>query len=491
MSSVIANIGYNSISKALTMVVQVLTSMILARNLSPDDFGLVGIATILIGFMAQFTNIGINSALIQRQTVDEEVLQTAQVLNLILAGSLFLFTEASAPFVTAIFDNPAVPKVVSVLAFSFLISAPGFLPSVLLTREMRFARLRVPAVTGVLVRGIVAVSCALAGLKYWSLVAGILVGGFSTAVLVRIMYPFKTKWRLDRDISFELMSYGVPLLGSGLLIFLLFNVDNFLIGSLMGTEQLGYYTIAFTWSSFICGTLYETVHSVLFPQFSRMQLNRADLAEMYCRSFRAIVFLAVMANATLFSVADGFLFTVLGKGTPRWLPSLYPLQILCVYGAIRAAVEPIGNIIMALGRTKLLLWANLLAVLPQVCFLPPVIAKWGLPGVASLVCASYSIQWVLYGPFLRRELGVSTWRLLKVVLPILTAAATGVFVSSTICMADPLSWGSIILRSMTVCFSFVIVHELLTRGSIVAEVSRIVKRSKQDIPVPSTDKEFV
>jgi O-antigen/teichoic acid export membrane protein len=476
-SLVVKNIGYNAVSKFLTIAVQVLTTAILARNLSPDDFGLVGIATIVTGLMGQLSNCGLNSALVQRRTIDENVLQTAQVLNLIFACALFLCTWLCAPFLTLIFHNADVPRVVGVLAFCFLISAVGFLPSALLTREMRFARLRAPDVTGILAKGIVSVGCALAGLRYWSLVAGLLAANLSNAVLLRIVRPCKIKWRLDPNIAFELLKYGTPLLGSGLLVFLTFNVDNFMIGSLMGTKELGYYAIAFTWSSYICGALGETVHSVLFPRFSQMQLNRVELAEMYCRSLRAVVFLAVMVNAVLFSVADGFLFTVLGKGSPRWLPSLYPLRVLCVYGSIRAAVEPIGNVIMALGRTRLLLWAVLLVVVPEICFLPHAIAKWGLTGVALLVTGTYSIQWVLYGPFLNRELGVNTLTLLKLVFPAMAAAVAGVLVSRWLPLADPFSWASIIIRSVTVCFSYVLAHELLTRGSMVAEVYRVLKRN--------------
>jgi len=301
--------------------------------------------------------------------------------------------------------------------------------------------------------------------------------------MLRIVRPCKAAWRLDVDTSVELLRYGAPLFGSTLLAFLLFNVDNFMIGSRMGAKELGYYTIAFTWASFVCSTLSETVHSVLFPQFSRMQMNRADLAAMYCRSLRAVVFFAAMANAALFAVSDGFLFTVLGKGTPRWLPSLYPLQILCVYGAIRAAVEPIGNVIMALGRTNVLMRASLLAVIPQVCLLPIVIAKWGLPGVACLVCGAYGIQWVLYGPFLKRELGVGTRRILKLTTPALASAVSGVFVSKLIALADPLSWGSIVVRLIAVCLPFIVVHEALTRGSIAGEIGFLLKAGKRNFPV--------
>ena len=130
------------------MAVGVATSAILARNLGADDYGVVGIAMIVIGFLGRFSDIGMTAALVQRPRIDERVLETAQTLNLILAAVLFACALAAAPFMAVVFKNYAVPQVVSVLACSLLISAIGFLPSALLTREMRFAALRIPFVTG-------------------------------------------------------------------------------------------------------------------------------------------------------------------------------------------------------------------------------------------------------------------------------------------------------------------------------------------------------
>jgi len=475
MPSTLANIGYNSIAKVLTMAVGVATSAILARNLGADDYGVVGIAMIVIGFLGRFSDIGMTAALVQRPRIDERVLETAQTLNLILAAVLFACALAAAPFMAVVFKNYAVPQVVSVLACSLLISAIGFLPSALLTREMRFAALRMPFVTGAVIRGIVAVSCALTGWKYWSLVMGTLAGTLTTALLLRVVRPIKVKWWVDRGVGLQLLHFGLPLWFSGLLVFLVFNIDNFVIGSFMGATQLGFYTVALTWATFGCSTVYETVHSVLFPRFSQVQHSRAELAAMYYRSFRAVMFAAVMANAVLFAIADGFLVTVLGKGNPRWLPALYPLQILCVYGAIRASMEPVGNVIMALGRPKLLLRAVMVPVALELCFLPLVAIKWGLPAVAWLVCGAYTVQWVVYGPFLKRELGVEPGRILKAAIPVAVAAVSAVLTARTVRLPDPLSWASLMLRSVAVCAIFIVTHEMLTRGAMLSEVKLAMK----------------
>jgi O-antigen/teichoic acid export membrane protein len=481
MASTLTNIGYNSIAKILTMAVGVVTSAILARNLGADDYGVVGIAMIVIGFLGRFADIGMGAALVQRQKIDDRALETAQTLNLLLAIALTLCALFAAPFTLIIFRNQAAPMVVSVLAASFLISAIGFLPSALLTREMRFGTLRVPLVTGAVVRGVVSVTCALAGWKYWSLVVGTLVGNLTTSVLLRAFRSVKARWEVDQTVGLELLRFGLPLCFSSLLVFLVFNIDNFVIGSFMGTSQLGYYTVALTWATYGCTTIYETVHSVLFPRFSQIRQSRAELAKMYYRSLRAVMFIAVMANAVLFAVADGFLVTVLGKGSPRWLPSLVPLEILCVYGALRASMEPVGNVIMALGQSKLLLRAVILPVIAELCLLPFVTVKWGLPGAACLVTGAYALQWIIYGPFLSRQFDANVEQILKIAVPIMVAAVSAVLSSRAFHLAAPLSWTAIMLRSAMACAVFVVVHELLSRGAILSEISSLMKSKTRGV----------
>jgi O-antigen/teichoic acid export membrane protein len=221
---------------------------------------------------------------------------------------------------------------------------------------------------------------------------------------------------------------------------------------------------------------------------------------MYYRSLRAVMFVTVMANAVLFAVADSFLVTVLGKGNPRWLPALYPLQILCIYGVIRASMEPVGNVIMALGQPKVLLRAVMLPVSLELCFLPLVAIKWGLPAVAWLVCGAYTVQWVVYGPFLKRELGVESGRILKAAIPVAIAAVSAVLTARTIRLPDPLSWASLMLRSAAVCVMFIVVHEMLTRGAMLSELKLAMKfrirkpfgaSAGSTIPPPATGSDVV
>jgi O-antigen/teichoic acid export membrane protein len=459
------------------MAVGLVSSAVLARNLDAADYGVVGVAMIVIGLLGRFSDIGVGPAIIQREELDAGILRTAQTLNLALAAILFTCALVAAPFTPLIFKSGAVPAVVCVLACSFLFDAIGFLPSSMLTRELRFGTLRFPAVAGALVKGIVAVICAIKGLRYWSLVIGTIAGTVTTAALLRSARPISVGFGLDRSRVKELLNFGIPLTITGLLIFVVFNVDNFVIGSLLGTAALGLYTVAFTWSTLVCTTLSDTLHSVLFPKFSQMRHERSEIALMYYRSLRAVMFGSFLGNAALFVVGEGFLVTILGKGNPRWLPALGTLQILCVYGTMRASMEPVANVIMALGRTKLVLRAVAVAAAVEVGLLPITARAFGLPGVAWLVCGAYMLQWVVYAPFLKREIGVGPGKLIRAVIPALLGAVAAIAVARWIRINDPIGWGTIVLRSALVIAVFTIIHEGLTKGAMLREV-RLVLRSR-------------
>src|SRR6202000_549758 len=132
-------------------------------------------------------------------------------------------------------------------------------------------------------------------------------------------------------------------------------LDNFLVGASMGSTRLGYYALAFTWGSFICGILTATVNNVLFPAFSAIQHDLVAVRRWYLKTVDLVAFIAVVANTALLANAHFFLVTFLGRGTNKWVPATTSLEILCVYGILRAMTEPIGPCIMACGQTRTML----------------------------------------------------------------------------------------------------------------------------------------
>jgi O-antigen/teichoic acid export membrane protein len=149
------------------------------------------------------------------------------------------------------------------------------------------------------------------------------------------------------------------------------------------------------------------VLSVLFPTFSRMQGDRERLKNSYLKVLQYISFGGVLVNMTLFVVSRDFLFLVLGHHTDKWMPALTALRILCFYGVVRLLLEPVGQVVMAIGRTDVLRKATLLVATVELIGLYPALYFLGIEGVALLVTVAYVVQYALYYAVLRSELGVS------------------------------------------------------------------------------------
>jgi len=355
------NVIYTSLTKGATLVCIALTVSVVARNLNPSDYGVVGFAAIVIGFLGQFSDVGVGTAAIRRPTLDPRSLQTAYTLKIILSCGAFIAAFLIAPFARHFFEHPATGNVIRVLALDFLVTTIGFMSFVTLTREQNFKALVIPGVANAVARCILTIALILFGWKFWAVVFADVGANLVGSVAMQASRKLPIRLQFDWTVAREYLRFGVPLLGGGILVFLVFNMDNFLVGSRMGSAKLGYYALAFTWGSFICGLLYGTVHTALFPAFSSIQDDTAAMRRWYLKTLDLVGFVAVVVNTTLLANVHFFLVTFLGKGTDKWLPAATTLKILCVYGIIRVLTEPLGNCFMARGQTKMILHAAALA----------------------------------------------------------------------------------------------------------------------------------
>lgn len=471
------NIIYSSFAKGITLVCLAVTSMVVARNLTPADYGVVGFATIIIVFLSHFSDMGVGSAAIRRPGLDQRSLETAFTLKIILSSGAFVTALLVAPFARHFFDHPATGNVIRILALNFLVSTIGFLPLVMLTREMNYRALVIPGVASAAVQCLLAVTLVLHGWKYWAVVVANVGATLASGIVIQLTRRIPIRFRFDRADMREYLRFGAPLLGTGLLVFALFNLDNFLVGASMGSAQLGYYAVAFTWGGFICGLLYDTVNNVLFPAFSAIQHDPVAIRRWYLKTVDLVGFVAVVANTALLANSSFFLVTFLGRGTAKWLPALTALRILCVYGILRTITEPLGNCVMARGRTKTLLHANLLAGSVEVVLLVLALESKRIEMVAAAVLIAYASQSFIYLPFLRSEFAIGIGDILAKIWPTVPSLVVGCLVTSLL----PDSFGSTIFtlaaRGLFTASVVALTHGLFSRFRCFHEAGGMISQN--------------
>lgn len=401
-----AGIAYNTISRVFIIGVQAITSILLARVLSSSDYGIIAFASVFIGFISQFSDFGLGSSLVQRKDVSQTVLNTAFTIRNIAAFALFIIALVISFIVPYYYDYIHIGWVIRLMAINFIFHSFGFVSSALLKREMNFLGTNTVTLISTTSGSVVSVALAYMGFGFWSQVWA---GFFSTIVNVvsnRVLRPVKLNYELNFKIAQEMWHFGSYLFISGIIIYALFNSANFIVGAVSGAVVLGYFSLALDWGTKIPSLLSQTVISVLFPAFSKIRENEELLIKTYSTTLKYVAFVSILVNVTLICVSEDFLKIVLGNGTDKWVPALNAFRILCLYGIVRAILEPIGSIITALGETKVLMKAVAVAALIQLTFLYPALKFYGLEGVSWLILISYGLQYYIYLSFLKCRAGI-------------------------------------------------------------------------------------
>ena len=446
------------------------SSIVLARHLDPSDYGVVGFALIITGFLSRFSDLGINSAMIQRKDLDARGLNTGVTVKITLGLCIFLVAYVVAPLSSYFLDHPDITTVIRLLSLNFIFSSFALLSQCLLTRDLNFKKLFIPQVGSTLVYSILSIVLALAGFKFWSIVVANLVSSVIAVVLFNVIKHVKFSLFIDKDIARDYIRFGGSLFVAGLIIFAMFNADNFIIGSVLGVTMLGFYTVAFNWGSMICGILYDTVHNVLFPAFSNIQQDRSNLKNAYLKVLEYTSFIGILANLCLFIISEEFLYFILGQGTDKWYPALLAFRILCVYGIIRSLLEPVANVIMALGLPNLLVRANLIAGIIELVLLYPVLLYFGIEGVAVLVTAAYATQYIVYFPYLKKEFNLSIGEVFSSIRPaVICFIAIMVLNGITMNIILGISWVTLFVKLFLCLAGYLIIYGLITNWRLMKE----------------------
>lgn len=457
-SKTAGNLGYSMLSRVLIFALSSATWIILARRLDSSDYGIAGFAMIFSGLLGQFSDLGITSSVIQKETVEEKELYTAFTLKVLLSLLIFALSFFLGNISRMAHDNAAVKAVVIVLAAGFLPDSLGFLPTVALKRSLRFKRLTVPQVGSQTVATAVAIVAVYAGFRYWSIIFSSLAASVASAVIAYAMCPLRFRFGWDADSAVRHLKFGSHLFFAGLMGFVLFNADNFVVGAAGGTAALGFYTIAFRCATMASGFISQSIHTVLLPTFSRMQQEIEKLKRGYLTTLEYVSFGAVLANGLLLVLSRDILVLVLGAGTGRWLPALFTLEILSVYGVVRAILEPVGSMVVAIGRPALMFRSSAIVAALQAVCLYPAMKFLGTAGVAVVVTLSYSAQFLIYFPALHREIDLRYSMVLRSVRPAILAGCALGASGFALDRLMVVSWLSLFVKLLAGCSLYLIVY---------------------------------
>jgi teichuronic acid exporter len=391
--------------------------LVLARLLSPTDFGLVGMLMVFVAISQSLIDSGFSSALIRKQNAEDIDYTTVFWFNICISCILYAVIYATSPYIADFYRQPKLELITKVIGLNIVINAFGNVQRTMLIKKMDFKSQAKITIVSIFVGGAIGVAAAGYQIGVWALVAQTL----SRAILTNFLLWFRSNWRPSINFSFssfkEMFRFGSKLMLSGIIYTISDNISTIVIGKVYSPESLGFYSRANQFQKLPVTSIYGAVNVVSYPVLAELQADTFKLRSTYQKLVTTVAFFLFPVMLLLGFMAKPLIEIVL---TEKWLPSAPMLQILCVVGAFYPLHAINLNILKVKGRSDMFLRLevikqalNILVVF--ICYRGGIfMLLWGFVGL-NIICffinAHFSYRLVKYG----------IWQQLRDLLPILTS----------------------------------------------------------------------
>lgn len=334
-----------------------LSTVVLARLLTKDDFGLVGYAVTVIAFLEGISDLGVTAAVIYFPD-EKRRISTAFWVNQVTGLIFFVGIWFAAPAIAVFFNDERVVDISRTLALTFPLLALGYIHESVLLKRLSFKRSFIPAFLRSVAKGVASIAFAFGGFGAWSLIYGQLAGNLVASISYWLVTPWKPEFAFDFKMAYELLKYGVVFIVGELLAITLLNLDYLLVGRYLSSEQMGVYTLAFRLPDLLILEFARTLSNVLFPIYSQVREQSAEsgMARAFFLATRYISILTIPMGIGLALVGQPFIVVFFGE---KWVDAVPVVQGIAVYATILSIVHNISSVYWAEGRPQILTWIGL------------------------------------------------------------------------------------------------------------------------------------
>ena len=462
----IKGMAWTGVSRLLKQVIQFSIGILLARQLMPEDYGIIGMLAIFIAIAETFLDSGFASALIQKKDRTEVDYSTVFFFNVVISLVLYAIIFISAPWIADFYSIPVLTDVTRVVSLALIINGLTIIQTAKLSIELNFHLQAIADISSVLIGGLLALYLAYHGWGVWSLV---FQGVCSAAIRAFILWVF-SRWRPLWAFSYESFR---RLLCSGMINTIYENLYTLVIGKAFTASQVGFFNRGDHFAQLPTKTILEMVVKVNYPILSSMQDDEAKLTATYKKLLAAPMFLLYPILTLLMVLAAPLIEILIGA---KWLPSVPILQIICIGCMFEPLTHINLNLLYVKGRTDLVLKLELIK--KPIGFLLlfvsiPFGVLWMCAGrslyslIAYMFNCYYTDKMIHYGFFSQ----------MKVLLPIIfRSVLMGIVVFFVIQCLDNL-WAKMFFGSITAVVSYTLFC-ILSKDDTFLEVSSLLMRSR-------------
>ncbi len=410
----ISGLGWTFASQFGNQLIGFVVSMILARILLPEEFGLIGMIAIFLAVGKSLLDAGLTQSLIRSQNLDQEDFSTVFFFNLAASILIYIAIYLSAPLIANFYDQQILINIIRLFCITFIITAFSSVQAARLTKKMDFKTQMLIGLPSTVIGGIVGVTLAYMGYGVWSLVWNSLVSAFLGSLQLWIYSKWTPSLVFNVEKFKDHFNYGYKLTLSGLLNTIFNNIYLIIIGKFFAPAQVGFYTRAETMKQLPVTNISSALNKVTFPLFASIQDDDIRLKRVYKQLMQMVVFIIAPVLIFLGVLAEPtfrFLFT------EKWLPAVPYFQILCVTGILYPIHAYNLNILKVKGRSDL--------------FLKLAIIKRSINVVSIIIGLQFGIYGLLYSQvifsvfsffvnayYTNRFINYSAWHQTKDILPI-------------------------------------------------------------------------
>lgn len=392
---VIKGISWMSGFRMLTRALSFLKIAVLARLLTPSQFGIFGIASLVLAFLEMLTETGINIFLIQSKKGVDEYINSAWAISILRGIFVSLCIIISTPFITSFFNTPNASSIL------FLISVVPFVrglinPSIVkLQKELKFHYEFWFRSSIFLFDAIVSMAVALLTHSVYSLVWGLIAGALLEVTLSFVLLRPIPRWVIHKDYFKEIFHKGKWVTASGIFNYFAQEGDSVAVGRIIGTSALGIYQMAYKISTLPISEVTDVVSKVVFPVYAIIEEDRARLKLAFMKSTLTISIVAIAVGMILFLFPKEIVLVVLGD---KWLSVVPVLRVLTVYGVLRAISGSASALFLGVGMQKYVTNMTFLRFTALAITIYPLVKAFGIVGAgySALISVLIEIPIILY-----------------------------------------------------------------------------------------------
>ncbi len=393
------------LGSVIQLILKIGILAVLARLVTPQEFGVMGIALVAVEFSKMFSHMGIGPAIIQRRELEERHLTTGFTISLLMGIFFALILAGIAPVLSSFFQMPQLINVLRIISLVFFIDSLNLIAQALMQRHMKLKLLALLEVISYSIGyGLVGIALAYLGWGIWALVTANLVSSLLHAVLLIALQPFPKKLQLDGEASKELLFFGGGMTLAKVANYLATQGDNLVVGKTLGAAALGIYGRAYQFMVMPASLFGNALDRALFPAMSKVQHDTARLSKAYFTGIGIIALVAIPISAMMVLLAPEIVAVVLG---PAWNEVVLPLQILSFSLLFRMSYKLSDSLARATGAVYRRAWRQI--IYAGCVLLGAYLGQFfGLYGVATGVALALIINFLLMAD-LSLKLTSSRW----------------------------------------------------------------------------------